>query len=215
MIITFLFVTTAVNGILTHVVALLTDRGIPVQVATAALSASGLALIGGRVAGGFLLDRMFGPYVAIFFFLCPVIGIGLLATGAVGPVPFVGALLCGLAIGAELDFMAFFVSRYFGLKAFGEIYGCMMCALAVGSGLGSYFMGLSFDLTHSYQPTLIIFEGLPPPASLSHSLVPIDFLRDRHQRWRRSDADSGPVGAAFSSLVGWMRSSGRKRQGHA
>lgn len=160
LVIAFLFVTMAVNGILTHIVAMLTDRGIPEGAATAALSASGLAVIGGRVVAGYLLDRFFGRYVALFFFVCPMIGIALLAIGSVGYVPFIGTLLCGLAIGAELDFMGFFTSRYFGLRSFGEIYGYMMAILVAGSGLGSYVMGLSFDLSHSYGPALVIFEGL-------------------------------------------------------
>jgi hypothetical protein len=78
----------------------------------------------------------------------------------VGYAPLIGTLLCGLAIGAELDFMGFFTSRYFGLRSFGEIYGYMMAILVAGSGLGSYVMGLSFDLSHSYGPALVIFEVL-------------------------------------------------------
>jgi transcriptional regulator GlxA family with amidase domain len=31
----------------------------------------------------------------------------------------------GAGIGAEIDLMAFFISRYFGLKAYGKIYGLM------------------------------------------------------------------------------------------
>jgi MFS family permease len=160
LVIVFLFVTTSVNGILTHIVAMLTDRGIPAGAATAALSAAGLAVIGGRVVAGYLLDRFFGRYVALFFFVCPMIGIALLAIGSIGYAPFIGTLLCGLAIGAELDFMAFFTSRYFGLSAFGEIYGYMMATLVAASGLGSYVMGLSYDLSHSYWWAFVIFEVL-------------------------------------------------------
>jgi len=160
MLVSFLFATIAINGTLTHTIALLTDRGVPVGLATAALSASGLAVIVGRIAAGYLLDRIFGRNVAIFFFVYPMIGIILLAIGPVGPIALVGGLLCGAAIGAELDFMAFFVSRYFGLKAFGQLYGYMMCVLSIGSGLGATLMGVSFDRAHSYWPMLSIFEVL-------------------------------------------------------
>lgn len=160
MLVSFLFATVAINGTLTHIVALLTDRGVPTGLATAALSASGLAVIVGRILAGYLLDRIFGRNVAIFFFMCPMIGIVLLAIGPVGPIAVVGGLLCGAAIGAELDFMAFFVSRYFGLKAFGQLYGYMMCVLSIGSGLGATLMGLSYDRAHSYWPMLMIFEVL-------------------------------------------------------
>ena len=74
----------AINGTLTHIVPLLTDRGAPRQVATAALSGTGFALIFGRVLSGWCLDRLWGPYVAIAFFVLPMIGIAILISGAGG-----------------------------------------------------------------------------------------------------------------------------------
>jgi hypothetical protein len=35
---------------------------------------------------------------------------------AEGIAPFLGAIACGLGIGAEIDLMTFFTSRYFGLR---------------------------------------------------------------------------------------------------
>jgi hypothetical protein len=80
----------AINGTLTHIVPLLTDRGISRQVATAALSGTGFALIFGRVLSGWCLDRVWGPYVAIAFFVLPMIGIAILISGAGGSAPFLG-----------------------------------------------------------------------------------------------------------------------------
>src|SRR5205823_2612970 len=74
----------AINGMLTHIVALLTDRQIPLQAATAALSGTGVALILGRILSGWCLDRLWGPYVAVAFFILPMIGIAILTTGAGG-----------------------------------------------------------------------------------------------------------------------------------
>ena len=82
--IAFLLDVVAINGTLTHIVAVLTDRGIPLQAATATLSGSGLALILGRILSGWCLDRLWGPYVAIAFFVLPMIGIASLASGAGG-----------------------------------------------------------------------------------------------------------------------------------
>ena len=67
----------AINGTLTHIVPLLTDRGVPRQLATAALSGTGFALIFGRMLSGWCLDRFWGPYVAITFFILPMVGIGI------------------------------------------------------------------------------------------------------------------------------------------
>jgi len=59
--IAFLLDVIAINGTLTHIVPLLTDRGVPRQVATAALSGTGFALIFGRILSGWCLDRFWGP----------------------------------------------------------------------------------------------------------------------------------------------------------
>jgi MFS family permease len=147
----------AINGTLTQVVALLTDRGVALAVAVGALSAAGIALTIGRIISGFCLDRIHGPFVATFFFVSSAIGIALLA-GNVAPV--VGAILCGLGIGAEVDIMAFLVSRYFGLRCFGAIYATMFALFSMGVGLGPFLLGLSHDKFGSYVPMMMVNEGL-------------------------------------------------------
>jgi MFS family permease len=158
--IAFFLATIAINGTLAHVVALLTDRGIPAATATAALSIAGLAIIAGRIVSGYCVDRLFAPHVTVAMFCAPVVGIALLLAGGAGVAPFAGTVLCGLGIGAEIDLMAFLVGRYFGLRAFGAIYGLMFATFAVGSGLGSFLMGASFDLAGSYRPMLAAFVAV-------------------------------------------------------
>jgi MFS family permease len=156
--IAFFLAVMAINGTLTHVVVLLTDRGIPLQVATGALSVAGLAIIFGRILSGWCLDRYWGPYVAIVFFIIPMIGIALLGSGTGGVIPLLGAVLCGMGIGAEIDLMAFFVSRYFGLKAYGKIYGVIFAIFNLGTGLGPALSGWSFQMYHSYIPVFVVYE---------------------------------------------------------
>src|SRR5438105_6944492 len=148
----------AINGTLTHIVALMTDRGIALQAATATLSGVGIALILGRILSGWCLDRMWGPYVAVAFFVLPMLGIALLASGATGIVPFAGAVTLGLGIGAEVDLMAFFTSRYFGARHYAKIYGTIFGIFAFGVGVGPALSGASFDLFHSYPPVFMIYE---------------------------------------------------------
>jgi len=148
----------AINGTIVHIVALLTDRGIPPQRATAALSVAGLAIIVGRIICGWCLDRFWGPYVAVCFFILPIAGIALLLSGLPLPVPLIGAALCGAGIGAEIDLMAFFISRYFGLKAYGKIYGLMFMIFNIGTGAGPALSGRAFDRFHSYSQVLIAYE---------------------------------------------------------
>jgi MFS family permease len=54
--------------------------------------------------------------------------------------------------------MAFFISRYFGLKAYGKVYGLMFAVFNVGTGIGPAISGISFDRFHSYGPIFIVYE---------------------------------------------------------
>ncbi|HLI13492.1 MAG TPA: MFS transporter [Alphaproteobacteria bacterium] len=155
----FLLAVMAINGTLAHAVAVLTDRGLPLQEATGALSLAGLALIGGRVLAGYCLDRWHGRYVALGFFCCPLLGIALLASAAPAGILLLGTALCGIGVGAEIDLMAFLIGRYFGLRAYATIYGLIFAIFTIGTGLGPYLMGVAFDRYHSYRPMFAIFEA--------------------------------------------------------
>ena len=163
-------------GVIVHVAALLTDRGVSAQTATAALSTAGLALIAGRLLAGYLLDRIFAPYVTVFFFALPLIGLGLLAVDGTPALAIAGTVLVGLGLGAEVDMIAFLISRYFGMRAFGQIYGYLFAVFMLGSGLGPFIMGLAFTKTGSYVPALIgMAAGLLVAAALLLRLGPYNF----------------------------------------
>jgi predicted MFS family arabinose efflux permease len=157
MVVAFLCGITPVNGIITQGVALLTDRGMPVHAAAGVLGMSGIVVVASRLIAGYFIDRVHGPIVGATFFGISLIGLVILAAGAVGPAAVIGTVLCGVAIGAEVDLMGFLVSRYFGLRAFGTIFGYIFMVLPVGVGAGSALMGITYDHAHSYEPMLIAF----------------------------------------------------------
>ncbi len=160
LLVAFLIAAFTINGCTVHMVPMLTDRGVSFEAAAGVASMIGLALIFGRVLAGYLLDKLFAPYVAIAFLCGPIIGMLLLSQGAAGSVAVLSALLLGLGVGAEVDLIAYLVGRYFGLKAFGEIYGYLFGIFIVGTGLGPLIMGFGFDHFGGYSPMLIGFAGL-------------------------------------------------------
>ena len=160
LLVAFLIAAFTINGCTVHMVPMLTDRGVSFEAAAGVASMIGLALICGRVLAGYLLDKLFAPYVAIAFLCGPIIGMLLLSQGAAGSVAVLSALLLGLGVGAEVDLIAYLVGRYFGLKAFGEIYGYLFGIFIVGTGVGPLIMGFGFDNFGSYSPMLIVFAGL-------------------------------------------------------
>jgi MFS family permease len=183
----------ALNGTLTQIVAMLMDRGVPLQAAARVLAASGIAAIVGRIVSGWCVDRYHGPYVAIGFYILPMIGTALFASGAGEPMPLIGALLCGAALGGEIDLMGFFVSRYFGLKSYGKIFGTMFGIFAGSTGVGPFISGLSFDHWHSYVPAFVLYEvGLVVACFIFLPLGPYPFPAHR----RRVGQDSAEGVAA-------------------
>jgi hypothetical protein len=72
-----------------------------------------------------------------------------------GFLPAVGVVLVGLGLGAEVDMLAFLNSRYFGQRAFGQLYGYFFMCFSLGGACGRALDGYLFDLAGSYAPALI------------------------------------------------------------
>ena len=153
----FFLVTASVHACFIHLPAVLADRGATAQVAALASSLFGVGMFIGRVGCGYLLDLFFAPRVSAALFAAVAIGLGFLAVGhAIWPA-FVGALLVGLGLGAETDIIAYLVSRYFGLRSYGAIFGWIWAVFGLSGGLGAFLMGLGFDKTGSYVVPLTGF----------------------------------------------------------
>jgi MFS family permease len=154
----FLLEGTACNGILSgNFVPMLTDRGYTPASAAALLGASGLAAMVARIIVGLGLDFVHGPIFSALVMLLPPLGIALLLSHAGSPAPFFAAICLGLAIGAEVDMLGFFVSRYFGRRSFGTLYGLIFALFVLGVGTGPAYLGFGFDHFHSYDPVLRVF----------------------------------------------------------
>jgi MFS family permease len=163
----FLLEGTANNGLLSgHFVPLLIDRGYTAPAAAALLGASGLAALVARIIVGFCLDYVRGPVFSACVMLLPVVALGLLLSHAGSPAPFFAALCIGLAIGAEVDMLGFFVSRYFGRRSFGTLYGLIFALFTLGIGVGPAILGFAFDRFHGYDQVLWVFLALLVVAAL-------------------------------------------------
>ncbi|ODV42430.1 hypothetical protein AWV79_27120 [Cupriavidus sp. UYMMa02A] len=67
-----------------------------------------------------------------------------------------GAALLWIAGGAESDLLAILASRYFGMQAFGRVYGWLYAAFMIGSAVGPLFLGMLFDKNGNYQNALVL-----------------------------------------------------------
>ncbi len=144
----------SMNGALTHLVALLTDRGISARGAALSTSVLGGASLLGRLVVGWILDRVFGARVGCAVYLIAAVGILLLARADTLLGGCIAAALIGVGVGGEADVTPFLLTRYFGLRAFSTLYGITWTFYAIAGAVGPVVLGRAFDLTGSYTPTL-------------------------------------------------------------
>lgn len=153
--ISLLLVAASISGVITNFVPLLTDKGLSFADAARYAGLIGVSVIGGRLVAGFLMDRLWAPMIAAIFLCMPCLAAFILTTGNISPMILgLSALIVGLAAGAELDLMAFLVSRYFGLKHYGALYGGIYIFFSIGAGLAPAMFGWTYDMFGHYQAVL-------------------------------------------------------------
>lgn len=156
MIVVFILVSASVQACFIHMAQIVADHGATLDVAATAASACGAAILVGRVATGYFLDRCSGPGVAPVVFAIAAVGITLVSLPATGPT-FVGAFLIGFGLGAEGDIIAYLLGRYFGLRSFGSAFGLAFGLFVLAGGIGPLLMGVAFDHFGSYRFPLAAF----------------------------------------------------------
>ncbi len=143
------------TGIITHLSALLTDRGISRTGAAWAVGVVGGASVLGRLFTGWILDRFFGPRVNMVLLFTTSAGLLLLSSARSEAAALGASALIGFSMGGEADVTPFALSRYFGLPSLGTLYGFMWMAYAMAAALGSVLLGKAFDSTGSYAMLLL------------------------------------------------------------
>jgi len=150
----FLITGLCTSTVLVHLIPMMTDQGMSIKEAINTFVYLGISIVGGRLIAGYLMDKFFAPYVVTIFMLGPVIGLSLFAMGASGFEAAICTALIGIAIGAEFDVMAYFTSKYFGQRSFGEIYGYSYSGFKLGASIGPLIMGLTHDALGRYTEVL-------------------------------------------------------------
>ena len=145
----------ALAGAVPNLEPILLDRGLGPTAVLTLTPLVGLASIGGRLIGGWLLDRFWAPGVAFVLLgmpsiSCLILAGGQLSYGEAG----LAILLIGFALGIEYDVVAYLTSRYFGMRAYAAIYGLFYVCFSTGAGFGPLAFGLIRDHTDSFSPAL-------------------------------------------------------------
>ena len=162
----------SMNGAITHMSALLTDRGITAQKAALCASILGGTSVLGRIGTGWLLDRFFGARVAFFVNLATAAGVVFLARANSVGMGALSAALLGIGAGGEAAITPYLLTRYFGLRAFSTLYGFTWTFYAAAGATGPVILGRAFDSTGSYTSLLLILAIALAIAALANLLLP-------------------------------------------
>jgi hypothetical protein len=147
-------------GTLQHAVPMLTEHGFNVNVATEALSFTFAGVVTGQLTSGVLVNQVNTPKIIVPYFAAALVGLLIVHSVRIEsgtPLLFTGTLLMGLGLGGEVAQNAYLISRYFGLRSFGALYGLTFAASNVGIAIGTFSMGKVHDLAHSYGPMRVVF----------------------------------------------------------
>jgi MFS family permease len=162
----------SMNGAITHLSALLTDRGLTAGNAALCASVLGGSSLLGRVVVGWLLDRFFGPRVALVVNLITALGIFFLARASSFPAGCLAAALIGIGAGGEAATTPYLLTRYFGLRAFSTLYGLTWTFYAAAGAIGPVILGRAFDVTGSYSSLLVLLAAVLGLTAATNLLLP-------------------------------------------
>lgn len=149
------FVGTSIMAIVVHFVPILAGSGIKGIQAAGIASLIGVAAIVGKLITGVLLDRFETTFVGGAAFLAPMFsGVLLLVSGDNVVLLSLAALMIGMTLGAEGDFLAYIIAKYFGIQNFGAMLGGLFMAVMMGGAIGPLCAAAIFDHYGTYSPYL-------------------------------------------------------------
>lgn len=150
-------ISTVAGGVIVHLPALLTDRGLTSAAAAGIAGLLGYTIIIGRLGLGYLVDRVSPAWAGAALVGLAAIACFMLAQGYS---PVIAVLLFGLCCGAEVDLLAFLMSNIFGLRHYAQIYAFGISAFTLGAGIGPIVAGRVHDRTGNYNLALYGFVVL-------------------------------------------------------
>ena len=146
------YLISVVVGAGTHVLPIiLSDYGLKTQQGAFVMTIVGVAMMIARFGFGMLLDRFRAPRLTALAFFGAATGFFCLASGVSAITVPIAAVLIGLALGAEVDALAYMASRAFGRRHLGSVYGVLMFCFSFGLGCGPALFGHVYNHTGSYQ----------------------------------------------------------------
>ena len=148
------------SAILPQVVAHLTNEGVSVGVASIALSTLAIGGMLGKIAFGYLAERITTRYALMIDLIGQATFVSLMTFASFQPIMWISVPLFGFCMGAFGALFTLIVQDTFGIRSFGSIMGLINFTTVVSLSVGPILAGLSFDITGSYSTAFYIVAGL-------------------------------------------------------
>ena len=162
------------NGvIMLHLPAMLQDAGMPLKQAGGVLGLMlGVSIIG-RLGIGQLADRFEPRTVLAVALICMGLGALPLLAPANPTMRSLFVVLYGVAQGGGATVIPLVVQPFFGMRAFGKIYGLIVMGMTAGFSIGNYLGGRIYDLNGDYTWAVLVASA----AGLLAGLFPLILRR--------------------------------------
>ena len=153
----------------------MTDMGISTELKTSVVSLASLVLIVSKFSTGFSYDKLGLRLTMLFCQISAVIGFTCLAlcgpTSLGKMLAFGYSVFCSLALPLETVIIPLLVADLFGEKAFSKLSGIFIGFNYAGYALGGYICNLSFTLSGSYTPVLIVMAVMMAVLVVAYQFV--------------------------------------------
>ena len=142
------------QGLITHIVAAIVDKGFTPAVAAGAISASTLVGLIGTFAGGFAVDHFRDARIMSVFAWVSALGVTLLGVVSISfgelPLLIAATALQGSASAAMRPGATYLQTRFLGLRAFGEANAIQVVFQGLAMAAAPPLFGMIYDRTGSY-----------------------------------------------------------------
>lgn len=156
----------------THLPSYLLDKGTSVETGMMALALIGLANIPGAYLAGYLGSRYSKKFLLSGIYIARALIIAAFITLPVTPWSvYAFAVAVGLIWFGTVPLVNGIVAQIFGVQYFSMLIGLVFVGHQIGSFLGGWLGGLSYQLTGSYQAVWLLAIGLSLIAAVLNALA--------------------------------------------
>jgi MFS family permease len=141
-------------AVATHVGALIQVNRLGAGTAAWALAAMSAVNACWQLVLGRLLDKSGTPRIAAPFLAFAILGVILIGHSSDPATVIAAGALMGIGSGTEYGVLPYCLSRYFGFRCYGQIYGTIFGSMMLIMGTMPFVMDLLYERLGSYGPVL-------------------------------------------------------------